>query len=372
MASSPSLRELGNRVRARREEAGLDLPALAHRAGIQPHALDAFEGGHGGLGLPSLMRVANVLGVPAASFVHTSAPVVRAPMEPSVVLKKSGGAWLDDADRDVLAAALRRARAFTEVGEILGRERLLSSLRASSPPSNRPFLNGYEVANHVRNLIPERDGTLRALARLLEDRFDILVLRHAFKDSRIVGAACRSGNARVVAVNTVGTETARRFALAHELGHHALDLEENGATADEERSGENSWFDTTPCEKRANAFAAMLLAPASVVAGLIGPTRVKPGYEEAKGLVAKVRAYAGMGFAATAWHLHNLHYFDDGMARMLLLAESDAGSVETFEDDTGYDGLHRRAFEALSKGLISRGRARELLGVELDEFDLAS
>jgi Zn-dependent peptidase ImmA (M78 family) len=177
-----------------------------------------------------------------------------------------------------------------------------------------------------------------------------------------------------VAVTTAGTDTARRFALAHELGHQILDLEESGATADEgERDGENYWFHTSPREKRANAFAAMFLAPASIVANLIGaPSRVMTSYDEAKRLVASVRAYVGMGFAATAWHLHNLRYFDDGMARLLLLAESDADPVDKFEEDTSYDGLHRRAFEALSKGLISRGRARELLGEDLEEFDLAS
>jgi hypothetical protein len=69
-----------------------------------------------------------------------------------------------------------------------------------------------------------------------------------------------------------------------------------------------------------------------------------------------------MGFAATTWHLHNLSYFDQGIAEMLLLAEPEADPVTGFEEDTRFDGLERRVFEAYAREIISRGRARELLG----------
>lgn len=363
MSDSKGLRDLGRRLRARRDEARLDPATLSTLARVAPDALERFEEGHGGLGVPALMRVASALGVPPTSFVHTDAPIVHASVEPSIVLKAPAAAWLNDTDREALVRSLRRARAFVEVGELLGVERHADAFAPSAPPNERPFRHGAEVALRVRGALPERSGPLRGLARLLEDRFNILVLRHPFSDSRVLGAACRSGAARLVAMNSgIASETTRRFALAHELGHHVLDLEESGARADE---GEvtRTWFENPPAEKRANAFAAMLLAPESVVAEVAGPRRSVNRYDEAKRLVDAVRAHVGMGFAATAWHLHNLEYFiDDGLVRTLLLAEPDADALSGFEEDTRFDGLHRRVAAALAKDMISRARARELLG----------
>ncbi len=364
-APTPGLAELGRRLRARREEARLDGPTLARRAKVAAEELQLFESGRGGLGVAALMRIANVLGVPATSFVHSRAPEVHAPIEPSVVLKGVGAAWLEEADREALANGLRRARAFAEVGELLNIQRVAVGLAPVPAPERNAHEPGYAAANAARNQLV-RAGPLRSLARLLEDRFDVLVLRHRFADRRVLGAACRSGNARLVAVN-IGAlvETTRRFALAHELGHQLLDLDESGVTADEvpERDA-RAWFEKKPVEKRADAFAAMFLAPATAVAEVAGQPRGIAGYDEAKGMVERVRAYVGMGFAATTWHLHNLGYFDQGVAEMLLLAEPESDLVTGFEEDTRYDGLQRRVFEAYAREIISRGRARELLGGE--------
>ncbi len=359
----PGLAELGRRLRARRDEARVDVATLGARSGVPPHEIDAFEGGHGGLSVAALMRLANALGVPATSFVHTRAPVVPAPVEPSVVMKGLGAAWLHDADREALAAGLRRARAFTEAGELIRAPRLADGFRPSVPPERNAHVPGYDAAAAVRAKLL-RVGPLRGLGRLIEDQFDVLVVRYRFTDPRVLGAACRSGSARVVAVNIgISMETTRRFALAHELGHQLLDLEESGVTADErtERGG-RAWFEKAPREKRADAFAAMLLAPAAAVAEVAGQPRGTASYEEAKGMVERVRANVGMGFAAITWHLHNLKYFDERVAETLVLAEPEADPITGFEEDTRFDGLERRVLEAYAREIISHGRARELLG----------
>jgi len=355
--------ELGRRLRARREEARLDAATLAKRARIAVSALEAFEAGHGGLGVAALMRIANELGVPLTSFAHSQAPEVHAPVEPSIVLKGVGAAWLTEKDREALAQGLRRARAFTEAGELLRAPRPADAFAATPAPEREAHRPGYAAASAARNVLA-RPGPLRNLARLLEDQFDVLVLRHRFADARVLGAACRSGSARLVAVNLgVAVETTRRFALAHELGHQLLDLEATGVTADEvPERGARAWFEKKPTEKRADAFAAMFLAPAAAVAEVAGQPRGTAGYDEAKTMVDRVRARVGMGYSATTWHLHNLGYFDQALAEMLLLAEPDADPLAGFEEDTRFDGLERRVLEAYAKESISRGRARELLG----------
>jgi Zn-dependent peptidase ImmA (M78 family) len=270
---------------------------------------------------------------------------------------------LTDSDRDALARGLRRARLFTEAGELLRAPRPADGFTPAPAPERDAHQPGYAAATAARNLLA-RPGPLRNLARLLEDQFDILVLRHRFADDRVLGAACRSGPARLVAVNLgVVSETARRFALAHELGHHLLDLGITGVTADEipERDA-RAWFEKRPSEKRADAFAAMFLAPAAAVAEVAGPPRGTAGYEEAKAMVGRVRAHVGMGYSATAWHLHNLGYFDRGLAEMFILAEPETDTQNGFEEDTRFDGLERRVLEALAGEKISRGRGRELLG----------
>ncbi|MCM2335040.1 MAG: ImmA/IrrE family metallo-endopeptidase [Anaeromyxobacteraceae bacterium] len=360
---APGMLELGRRVRARREEARLDLAALAQRVRLEPSKLDAFESGRGGLGVAALMRVASELGVPPTSFVHVTAPVVPAALEPSVVLKAPPAAWLTDEDREALVGGLRRARAFTEAGQLIGGPRPADSFEASAAPDKDAHRPGYAAAREARNLLG-RPGPLRSVARLLEDRFDILVLRHRFADPRVLGAACRSASARLIAVNmNIAAETTRRFALAHELAHHLLDLGATGVAADEvPERGARAWFGKRPAEKRADAFAAMFLAPEATVADVAGPPRAVTGYDEARSLVEQVRAVVGMGYAATAWHLHNLGYFDQGRAEMLILAEPEVDPIAGLEEDTRFDGLERRVLEAYAREHISRGRARELLG----------
>ena len=361
--STPGIVELGRRLHTRRVEARLDAPTLAGRARVTASALEAFETGQGGLGVAALMRIAGELGVPATSFVHSHAPVVQAPVEPSIVLKGAGAGWLAEADREALAQGLRRARAFTEAGQLLGAPRPADDFTPSPAPERDAHRAGYSASTAARNLLA-RPGTIRNLARLLEDQFDVLVLRHRFVDERVLGAACRSGPARLVAVNLgVASETTRRFALAHELGHQLLDLEATGVTADEvPERGARAWFEKKPAEKRADAFAAMFLAPAAAVAEVAGLPKGRAGYDEAIGMVDRVRGHVGMGFSATTWHLHNLGYFDQSLAEMLLLAEPETDSQAGFEEDTRFDGLERRVLEAYAGEHISRGRARELLG----------
>jgi hypothetical protein len=153
------------------------------------------------------------------------------------------------------------------------------------------------------------------------------------------------------------------------LAHHLRDLEA--------ASGEISTFaiaskfdmEPPPIEKRANAFAAMLLAPEGAVRGKLGlpAGRKKAEFDEARVWAESICSIFGIGFAATAWHLHNLAYYDEGTAR-LLLAHADPTPPTGFEADTRWDGLSREVFEALAAGEISLGRARNLIGDDVEAW----
>ncbi len=107
---------------------------------------------------------------------------------------------------------------------------------------------------------------IQSLGRLIENRFNTLVLSHAFRNKDVLGASCRTGDARLVVVNAaLPSETQRRFVLAHELAHQVLDL---GRVDLQTNVGT---FKTTPTERRANAFATMLLAPDFALHEQLGP-----------------------------------------------------------------------------------------------------
>lgn len=362
-----SLAELGRRLAARRCEARIDVPSLAERTGVPFDAIERFERGEGRLGASQLMRIAVALGVPTSSFLHTKVAEEPAPLEPAVLLKESAPGYLSESDRAELAAGVRRARAFASLGQVLGVKRLAQDIKPYPAPEEKPHEDGYARAIALRGEMPERPTALRGLRRLLEDRFDILVQDLRFADRHVLGAACRSGSARLIVVNSdLPSETARRFVLAHELGHHLFDLKDQGASADEgDFESARYWFERTPTEKRANAFAAMLLAPWDAIATLLGPPRGRVELTQARTAVESVCRTFGIGFAAAAWHVYNMRHIDRTAVDALLFTAPD-DHVSGFEEDVGFDGLERRVFAALAKDAISTSRVRELLGERAD------
>jgi transcriptional regulator with XRE-family HTH domain len=229
--TAAALGELGRRLSARRQEARLSLTALAQRANVALADVEVFEAGGGGLGASALVRLAQAVGVPEGSFLHTSAPEVAAHREPSFLLKEvAQGATLSLADRTALTAQLYRARAFAELGAILGGPRLARQFQPRPARQKQPYLAGYDLAHTVRRLIGNEHDPLRDLRSCIEDAFDILVVDHHFDDPRVRAAACRSGDARLIAISpAIAFEPARRAILGHELAHHLAVRPRNSA-----------------------------------------------------------------------------------------------------------------------------------------------
>lgn len=362
--STAELEELGRRLRERRREAGFEVTTLAQAALVQVAALEAFEAGHGGLGSGALVRLARTLGVPEGSFLHTAAEEVPARREPTFVLSEKGqAASLSQADRAVLTAELHRARSFAELGEILACSRLARQFEPRTV-KGEPYSVGYDLARRVRGLLGNPTAPLRDIRRCMEDDFNILVVQHRFDDVRIQAAACRSGEARLVAVAPSLTfEASRRVILAHELAHQLADLSEDGVHTDvQDRLSDGYSAERSPEEKRARAFAVMLLAPAEAVRELLG-SRKTVSFTAARDVISAARHVFGVGFAAMAWHFFHLRMLDfseDAVTQ--LVSEGDGKDVSGFETLPPEDGLERRIHAALAQHAISEGRARVLRG----------
>ena len=194
-----------------------------------------------------------------------------------------------------------------------------------------------------------------------------MVVGHRFSNSAVEGAACRSGDARLIVLSDqLRYESRRRVVLAHELAHHLADLEEDDLKTDDWTADDGFTFENPPDEKRANAFALMLLAPVTLVRDLLGPPNKIYSGPAATDLLNRCRLTFGIGAEASGWHLYHLGYFaSEDVVRATI--KGDYEDAAGFEDIPRLDGLERRVQEALAKELISLGRARELLGISPHE-----
>jgi transcriptional regulator with XRE-family HTH domain len=358
--STVGFTELGRRLSARRQEAHLSIAALAQRSNVTLAEIEAFEVGSGGLGASALVRLARALGVPEGSFLHTSAPEVPAHREPSFLLKEvAPGAMLSLNDRTALTAQLYRARAFAELGQILGSPCHARQFQPRPARQKQPYNAGYDLAHTVRKLIGNEHEPLRELRSCIEDAFDILVVEHRFDDARVQAAACRSGDARLIAISpAIAFEPARRAILGHELAHHLADLDEDNVITDRDDHDERYSAQRPPEEQRASAFSIMLLVPRRALASLLGSRKL--GHEEARSVISSCRLRYGVGFEAMTWHLFHLRYLDLSEDAAEALAHEDDGLDVSGFESLPTDSLSRRIDDALARHEISEGRARIL------------
>ncbi len=359
-----AIAELGRRLSDRRAEACLELDALAERAGVAREAIERFESGAMSLGAGALTRIAAVLGIPAAGLLSVEAPEERAPTAPEMLLLGKSTGWLRPRDTERIARAFDRARAFVELGDLLRVERVGLPAVSTLASELDPYREGYSSARIARHDLDLPSEALRNLSRIIEDRFDILVVRFRFESPDVRAAAARAGRIRIIALNTVLRRLGSiRRALAHELAHHLLDLPVDGAVVDRAQEGEAYSHEKAAVEKRADAFALMFLAPEAGVRALLGHPRQTANLETARSLTLELRRTFGLGFDAAAYHLENLGYFaHKGMAEALQDDASPVPELEGFEVNALPDGLERRLRAAEEASLLSSGRRRELLG----------
>jgi Zn-dependent peptidase ImmA (M78 family)/transcriptional regulator with XRE-family HTH domain len=359
------LRELGRRVQTCREQAHIAPGELARRARVQLDQLEAFEQGLGGLGMADVVSLAKVLGVPRSAFLHTSIPAPRAYEDPSVLLLNRATHSLQQVDRDALRDGLLRAERFVEAMAFLGEPRFREDpeLFQLSPPGERPHESGYDRARYLRRRLADAlpaqadlATPLRNVARLIEDELGILVVERPFRTASVQEASCRRGPARLIMVEPNQPETSRRWALAHGLAHHLLDLKEEDAQPDE--FDERFSMEKHPREQRADAFAAMFLAPKEAIEAIL-QGRSLTHHSDARAAVEECRRRLGLNFIPMTRQLQDLALITRGLADTLIQSPT-TDAVEGLEDLRLSDGLRRRVFAALDSDSISRGRAREL------------
>jgi Zn-dependent peptidase ImmA (M78 family) len=189
-----------------------------------------------------------------------------------------------------------------------GRASLLD-LEHHAPPPFVPMAithDGYERAQEFRRAlgIPEELPLTQShdLEQILLPRLGVRVADVRLEDSRVDGVAIlHPGRMPLIGVNLSGRFASkpwgRRMTLAHELCHLLHDLDDDG------RVGivSNPWAPQT-MERRANAFAAMLLMPRAAVEAVL-PRQPRDWTSQA---LHEAMGTLGVGKTTLVYHLYNL------------------------------------------------------------------
>ena len=220
------------------------------------------------------------------------------------------------------------AEHLVSLSEAGGEPELIAALCRDEPVDEfgtPPWHQGYDLAEEVRKTLviePSKNGFIDIEATL--DRLSVDVREVPLTDPAIRGVALAGPHHRPgVGWNPENhfnrTSQGRRFTLAHELCHLLFDRNVGQRLA----VASGPWA-PQHVERRANAFAAMLLMPSSLLRQLV-PERVSAERE-----VAKIAGQLRTGFDATLAHLRNLGWVEDGDKRRIE-AEREARHTASFD-----------------------------------------
>lgn len=363
---------VGRLVKELRTEARLELDDLAERAGLLVEELKAFEEEGRAVSTAALDRLAYALAVDPDALAEGRS--VRRPNATLFFRQGSFPDFRDDQDRPTVAAALERALALVEINEILGRSSGLRAGFAPEAPGSEPDKDGYRLAWKVRAALGNEVEPLADVVELLEDRFGVLVLTAPLR-TRSIHALTVKETTRGAAATILNAMSPRRknpradrVDLLHELGHILFDPanDEVNLVIDDEAGAAAGGERLTKIERRANAFAAEMLIPQRGLRKVLGDPSYEMSVQAALGLVHRAREVFATPIEITVNHLVNREYvWIEIRERLIEYARGSAEASESVEavPAARRSVLEHRVLEALDRELITRMKARELLGL---------
>ena len=352
---------------------------LAQLAGLAPDRLEALRAG---ASLPSTEyeRICRALAVdPYAFYAGEEGRFNRA----LVRFRSAMDADLDrPADLRMLALAAEAGRVLGQLWSRLGRPAPLEALRAFKAVNpSEGWREGYALGERARTLLDWPTGPVVDL----DDRLGQLGVQVATLalGAPNLHAACvwEPGALPIILLNgtapDMGHPGARRSALAHELAHLLHDAGEGDLVTRVSRRDERGSYGEA-AEVRARAFAPAFLAP---------PTQVRAWNQTLRSAMSpreRIRRLAetwGLSFEGAAWHAKNVGLVPVQDAESLALSPRkplvDLAAFAPRPATTPPAMLHPALPEdaaplwgglatqvivtAMEEGLISVGRARELL-----------
>jgi Zn-dependent peptidase ImmA (M78 family)/DNA-binding XRE family transcriptional regulator len=316
---------LGRRIRALREQAGMQSQELASRLGIDPSAMSNIERGRRSVKTGELMKIAEALSVSPLALLDEDSLPARLP----VALR------CDGESSSIRGPAYSRLLALSELHAVLSDAGLTTTNNLHEAPrvghgswkASAEFL----AQRATDFLAVECAGIERfdKLAKAIEDRLRVDVLVEKYDDDPLSGAAITDKAFPLIFVNSQQPTPRALFTLAHELGH-LLIRHDGSIVVDDDFVGD------TPAERQANAFAASFLMPEAKVDDYI--TKYDRGPES----LARMIYDFDVSFESLVFRLHNLRKIDAA----------------------GRDRLRQVGWQGLLSA-IGRSELRERLGPEI-------
>jgi len=246
-------------LRWARESAGLDIPTAAHRVGVKPERITAWEAGEA---VPTIRQVRTM----AASYHRPLATLFMADPIADEKLARLPDFRRAEHHAEVLPSALQRAimRAYRQRDALVGiaEELDLPPEEVNARFKLDPQMNAEVAADELRRalamdsipdaVVSKPDEFLRQLIRAAE-RLNVTVIqvqRVALPDMR--GFSLGDGPCPIVALNGADWPRGKIFSLLHELSH--VGFRSNGLCDLEHRSSEE-------IERKCDLVAAAALMP---------------------------------------------------------------------------------------------------------------
>ncbi len=333
---------LGERIRSARIMRGLSQRELARRVGVSAMAISKYERNLDIPGSEVLLKLAKALGVHIEFFLRSER--IRG-IVPAYRKRKA-------LPRKLQASIVEQVREWLEryvaLENLFFEDSPQFQLPEGWPRSIRDLEEIEEAAIELRQAWNLGIDPIENLAELLEDhgiKIGVMDVQHEAFDA----LAFRYDGNPVIVVRRHTPGDRERFNLAHELAHLVLAVEED-----------------LDIERVANRFAGAFLAPEPVVFQELGIHRkflhpfelylLKHKY----GLSMQAWVYRardlGIISRSTASRIFQ-HFRKQGWHR------AEPGDPYPFEEP---QRMERLVLRALAEGLISKGRAEELLGKSLE------
>lgn len=359
---------VASELRKRREAFGFTSADVARLATVPEQRVVALEAG---MALPTTSELAVIADALACNPAELALGRAEDP-------RRSVARFRAAVTRGVPSAYdLRLLARAAEAGRILGslRSRLgqppdaITKLRSPSAPSPaaEPWEHGYELGAAARKQLRNDNAPLASVQGLLEE-VGIHVAQVDFESKKIEAASLfEIGAAPVVLLNRCAQrfkyQLARRAVLAHELCHL---LHDGGAR---DMTVVSLDTDADPIEQRANGFAPSFIAPGEWV-------RIRA--KRPKDMAQELGNAWGLSFEGASWHLKNLKRIspataqalkdmpgkprvDGDFERPLDRTPADQFAIDAEPSQLAGGLLSETAIIAAAEGVISRGRAAEIL-----------
>lgn len=138
---------------------------------------------------------------------------------------------------------------------------------------------------------PEKSAAIKAAQRILREqgvkappvpveriiKAHNLILEYSPLEDEISGMAYIKDGLGIIGINSLHHPNRQRFSMAHELGHHILHADDLRKAVHVDKAifrNEASSKAIDPLEIEANAFAAELLVPRELLAGIVGTASI--------------------------------------------------------------------------------------------------